>query len=32
MQQQQQKAAAAGREVPYFSHRLIHSWLRRQEL
>jgi transposase InsO family protein len=32
MQQQQQKAAAAGREFPYFSHRLIQSWLRKQEL
>jgi hypothetical protein len=32
MQQQQQKAAAAGREFPYFSHRLIQSWLSKQEL
>jgi hypothetical protein len=32
MQQQQQKAAAEGREFPYFSHRLIQSWLRKQEL
>ena len=32
MQQQQQMAEAAGREFPYFSHRLIQSWLRKQEL
>jgi transposase InsO family protein len=32
MQQQQQKAAAAGQEFPYFSHRLIQSWLSKQEL
>jgi hypothetical protein len=32
IQQQQQKAAAAGREFPYFGHKLIQSWLRKQEL
>jgi hypothetical protein len=32
MRQQQQKAAAAGREFPCFSHRLIQSWLRQQEM
>jgi hypothetical protein len=32
MQQQQQKAAAAGWRFLYFSHMLIQSWLRKQEL
>ena len=32
LMRQQQMAEAAGREFPYFSHRLIQSWLRKQEL